>query len=79
MPTLKRRPKFAPDQMVRCIESYGTSLDDASGGCRAGTRLFGSHPKVVQRPQFFIDADAPDDQIEAARKALYPEGQAIRA
>ena len=60
-----------------CIESYSVSLDDETGGCAAGTRLLGSHPKVVQRPQFFAPVDTPDDQLEARRHALYPDYQRV--
>jgi hypothetical protein len=73
-----KRPKFAADQLVVCVESYGTSTNDESGGCAAGVRLLGSHAKVRQRPQFFIDADAPHDEIERQRRSLYPTNEAFR-
>jgi hypothetical protein len=41
--------------------------------------LRGDNPIVQQRPQFFVDAASSDDEIEEARRALYPDGQWLAA
>jgi hypothetical protein len=74
MPTSRKPPTFADDQLVICVESF-SSLDSS---CAKGTRLRGRNPAVVARPQFFIDAGASDDEIQAAAEALYPYGRIVR-
>jgi hypothetical protein len=73
-----RSPKFDPNEMVICVESFGVSVNDEAGGCAAGVRLRGGHPKVVARPRFFISADSSFDEIEAQRLSLYEPGKAFR-
>lgn len=71
MPALKRKSKFADDELVVCFESFASSQEH--GRCAAGTRLLGGHPTVKGWPIYFVPATTPDDQIEAARQAFYRE------
>jgi hypothetical protein len=76
MPSLTRKPKFAADQLVVCIETFGSS--EPLGGCAAGTRLRGDHEKVLRWPQYFAATDLPDDELERKRNALYPYQRIVR-
>jgi hypothetical protein len=70
-----RSAKFAADQLVVCVESFASS-DPEHGSCRAGIRLRGSHPTVQKRPQYFIDAGASEDEIQAMRNKIYTDAGA---
>ena len=62
------RPK--PNELYVCFESFSSS-DDEYGSCARGRRLLGSHPIVKKRPEFFVPADTPDDQLYGLRLELY--------
>jgi hypothetical protein len=51
----------------QCIESFSGGEDR----CARGQRLLGSNPLIERHPQFFMTAEAPDDQVAQARKALW--------
>jgi hypothetical protein len=66
------RQKFKPDELVVCVESFGSS-DMEHGGCARGVILRGSDPTVIRRPQFFIATDNIDNEVALrnARAELY--------
>ena len=72
MPALKTRPKA--NQVYVCWESFGTT--DPLGGCRAGTRLLGSHEKVKKWFQFFVEDGVSDEEIHRLRTRHYLEAGA---
>jgi hypothetical protein len=73
---LTKRARFAPDQLVVCFEGFGSSDADEYGSCREGARLRGDNPTVQRRPQFFVDANTPDDEIFQARAKMYADAGA---
>jgi hypothetical protein len=73
MPRVKR--KFGADELVVCIESFGSS-DPELPGCARGTRLRGSNPIVKRWPFYFLPDGAADDEIFRARQKLYTDAGA---
>jgi hypothetical protein len=73
MPRVKK--KFADDELVVCLESFGSSDPDMPG-CARGMRLRGNNPIVKRWPQFFVRADSADDEIAEARRAFYADSGA---
>lgn len=60
--------------LYACIEGFSSQQEH--GSCAVRTRLRGDHPTVQGWPQFFLDANAPDDVVRAIRAKLWADAGA---
>jgi hypothetical protein len=63
MPRVKPKPKFKDDQFVLCWMDFAADDVPPPGVMKRGMRLRGDNPVVRAHPNYFVDANTPDDEI----------------
>ena len=72
MPSIRKRPPFAANEIVIAINTGACALPDGSDGYFvAGRRYRGSDAIVDLNPAFFVRDGLTDAEIDAARRELH--------
>jgi hypothetical protein len=72
----KKKPAIDPDGVYLAWTSF--AADDPRIVIGEGARLRGDHPAVQNHPWYFVRDGALWDEIEEARRNLYPEEAVLR-
>jgi len=72
MPTVKKRPKFKPDEILVAWESFAGDDVRVVAGV---TRLRGDHPIVKRCPDFFTQDGTPSDELTRLRQNYYRDSE----
>jgi hypothetical protein len=71
------KAKFKANELVTCVEPFVTSgLGGAPFPVRYKARFRADHPVVKLCPDFFVSADAGDDEIARRRADIYQASEA---
>jgi hypothetical protein len=70
-----RKKTFAADELVTCIESFGSS-DPEYPSVSRGARFRGDDPRVKKWPMYFLPVNADDVEVLRARQRLYKDAGA---
>jgi hypothetical protein len=70
-----RKKTFADDELVVCIESFGSS-DLEYPSVSRGARFRGADPRVRKWPMYFVPVNTDDVAILRARQRLYKDAGA---